>query len=231
MNLLAIETSSEFCSVAAARGDAMFQRHEPAGQRHGELVIPMIDAVLAEAGLALADLDGIAYGAGPGAFTGLRIACGVTQGLALARGLPVVGIVTLAAVAEEAAAAVRGDRECAVVACIDARMREVYHAAYRRTGAGWRELLAPGLHAPDAVPLADGGGWTGAGSGFAAYGDALGRRHAGRLAAIRPEIAPTARAVLRLAAAEFAGGRGADAAEAVPVYLRDKVALKTSERA
>jgi tRNA threonylcarbamoyladenosine biosynthesis protein TsaB len=231
MNLLAIETSSEFCSVAAARGDATFQRHEAAGQRHGELVIPMIDAVLAEAGLALSDLDGIAYGAGPGAFTGLRIACGVTQGLALARGLPVVGIVTLAAVAEEAAAGVRSDQECAVVACIDARMRAVYHAAYRRTGARWREVLAPGLHAPDAVPLPDGEGWTGAGSGFAAYREALERRHGGRLAAIRPELVPTARAVLRLAAAEFAAGRGADAAEAVPVYLRDKVALKTSERA
>src|SRR3954471_14014515 len=137
MNLLAIETSSDFCSVAAARGGAVFSRHEPAGQRHGELVIPMIDAVLAEAGLDLADIEGIAYGAGPGAFTGLRIACGVTQGLALARGLPVVGVGTLLALAEEGAGAA-GD--AAIVACIDARMREVYHAAYRRTLGRWREI-------------------------------------------------------------------------------------------
>ena len=228
MNLLAIETSADFCSVAAARGDAAFSRHERAGQRHGELAIPMIDAVLAEAGLALADLDGIAYGAGPGAFTGLRIACGVTQGLALARGLPVVGVGTLLALAEEAA----GDAaEAAVVACIDARMREVYHAAYRRARGEWREIAAPGLHRPDAVPLPHGEGWAGAGSGFGAYREALERRHAGRLGDIRPDVAPTARAVLRLAAREFAAGRGADAATAVPVYLRDKVALKTSERA
>jgi len=228
MNLLAIETSAEHCSVAAARGDAVFFRHEPAGQRHGELALPMIDAVLAEAGLALADLDGIAYGAGPGAFTGLRIACGVTQGLALALGLPVVGVGTLLALSEEAA----GDaRAASVVACIDARMREVYHAAYRRTHGRWHEIVAPGLRRPEDVPLADGEDWTGCGSGFAAYREALERRHAGRLAAIRPDIAPTARAVLRLAAPEFAAGRGADAATAVPVYLRDKVALKTSERA
>jgi tRNA threonylcarbamoyladenosine biosynthesis protein TsaB len=224
MNLLAIETSSEFCSVAAARGDAVFARHEPAGQRHGELVIPMIDAVLAEAGLALEALDGIAYGAGPGAFTGLRIACGVTQGLALARGLPVVGVGTLLALSEEAG----GE---AVIACIDARMREVYHAAYRRAGGRWREVSPPGLHRPDAVPAVEGGGWTGAGSGFAAHRDALAARHAGALAAVGPDIAPTARAVLALAAPEFAAGRGADAATAVPVYLRDKVAFKTSERA
>jgi tRNA threonylcarbamoyladenosine biosynthesis protein TsaB len=228
MNLLAIETSSEFCSVAASRGDAVFARHEPAGQRHGELVLPMIDAALADAGLALQDLDGIAYGAGPGAFTGLRIACGVTQGLALARALPVVGVGTLLALAEEGAGAA-GD--AAIVACIDARMREVYHAAYRRTRGAWREVLPPGLHAPGAVPAVDGEGWIGCGSGFAAYRELLAERHGSRLAAVRPEVAPTARALLRIARGEFAAGNGADAATAVPVYLRDKVALKTSERA
>src|SRR4051794_4851566 len=194
MNLLAIETSSEFCSVAAARGDAVFARHEPAGQRHGELVLPMIDAVLGEAGLALADLDGIAYGAGPGAFTGLRIACGVTQGLALARSVPVVGVGTLMALSEEAAGE---DGDAAMVACIDARMREVYHAAYRRTLGRWREIVAPGLLRPESVPPAEGEDWTGCGSGFAAYREALAARHADRLAAIRPDVTPTARAVLR----------------------------------
>jgi tRNA threonylcarbamoyladenosine biosynthesis protein TsaB len=228
MNLLAIETSADFCSVAAARGERVFARHEPAEQRHGELVLPMIDAVLAEAGLAIADLEGIAYGAGPGAFTGLRIACGVTQGLALARAIPVVGVGTLMALSEEAAGE-GGD--AAVIACIDARMREVYHAAYRRTLGRWREIVAPGLRPPEAVPVPEGEGWIGSGSGFGAYRDALAGRHANRLAAMRPEVTPTARAVLRLAAPEFAAGRGADAATAVPVYLRDKVALKTSERA
>lgn len=228
MNLLAIETSSDFCSVAAARGDAVSARHEPAGQRHGELVLPMIDAVLADAGLALADLDGIAYGAGPGAFTGLRIACGVTQGLALARGLPVIGVGTLLALAQETAGE---EGDAAIVACIDARMSEVYHAAYRRTRGAWHEILPPGLHRPDQVPAADGDGWTGCGSGFAAYRDALAGRHGSRLVAVRTDVSPTARAVLRLARRRLADGDGADAASAVPVYLRDKVALKTSERA
>jgi tRNA threonylcarbamoyladenosine biosynthesis protein TsaB len=228
MNLLAIETSSDFCSVAAGRGGAVFSRHEAAGQRHGELVIPMIDAVLAEAGLALEDLAGIAYGAGPGSFTGLRIACGVTQGLALARGLPVIGVGTLLVIAEQAAEEAAGER---VIACIDARMGEVYHAAYAREHGRWREVLSPGLYRPGDVPAVAGGGWIGCGSGFAAHREALAARHADRLAAIRDGVAPTARAVLALAAPEFAAGKGADAATAVPVYLRDKVALKTSERA
>jgi tRNA threonylcarbamoyladenosine biosynthesis protein TsaB len=224
MNLLAIETSSDFCSVAARRGGAMFSRHEPAGQRHGERVIPMIDAVLAEAGLALADVEGIAYGAGPGSFTGLRIACGVTQGLALARGIPVVGIVTLLALAAEAG-------QNRVVACIDARMGEVYHAAYRRAGGRWQEIVAPALCKPEDVPVAGGGGWLGCGSGFAAHRERLVSRYGSALAAVRPDLVPTARAVLELAVPVFEAGQGGDAASATPLYVRDKVALKTSERA
>ena len=228
MNLLAIETSSDFCSVAARRGDAVFFRHVPADQQHGELVLPMIDAVMAEAGLALADLQGIAYGAGPGAFTGLRIACGVTQGLALARGLPVVGVGTLLALAADGGRETGSDR---VVACIDARMSEVYHAAYRRTGDRWSEQVAPALAKPGEVPVPPGADWLGCGSGFAAYGGRLAALLGPALVAVRADLRPSARAVLELAWPEFAAGKGADAATAVPVYLRDKVALKTSERA
>jgi tRNA threonylcarbamoyladenosine biosynthesis protein TsaB len=227
MNLLAIDTSMDFCSVAASRGGRIFSRHEQAAQRQAEMILGMVEAVLAEARLALADIGGIAYGAGPGSFTGLRIACGVTQGLALARGIGVIGVGTLLALAEEAA----GELSCEkVIACLDAHMGEVYHAAYRKEASGWQEILAPGVYKPEAAPSVSGGGWIGCGSGFAVHGARLASRYEAQLSAVRPEFAPTARSVLRLAAPRFAAGEAMDAAAAVPVYLRDKVALKTSER-
>ena len=227
MNLLAIDTSTDFCSVAASRGEALFSRHEPAGQRQAERILDMIDQVLIEARLEIAQIQGIAYGAGPGSFTGLRIAAGVTQGLALARGIGVVGVGTLLALVEEAAEEAAHDR---IIACLDAHKGEVYHAAYRRAGAGWEEVSAPGLYEPDAVPLASGRDWLGCGDGFAAYRARLGARLGESVSSIRPDTAPTARAVLKLAVPRFAAGEARDAAAAVPVYLRDKVALKTSER-
>jgi len=223
MNLLAIDTSTDFCSVAASRGESLFSRHEPAGQRQAEMILGMVDAVLAEAGLEIAQIEGIAYGAGPGSFTGLRIAAGVTQGLALARRIGVVGVGTLLAIAEEAA----GER---IISCLDAHMGEVYHAAYRRAGARWEEVSAPGLYKPEAVPVVPGADWTGCGDGFAAYRERLAARLGGCVSAVRSGTGPTARAVLRLALPRFAAGEAMDAAQAVPVYLRDKVALKTSER-
>jgi len=227
MNLLAIDTSTDFCSVAASRGEALFSRHARAGQRQAETILGTVDEVLAEAGLELAQIDGIAYGEGPGSFTGLRIAAGVTQGLALARGIGVIGVGSLLALSEEAVSDAPGGR---VIACLDAHRGEVYHAAYRRVGAGWEEVSAPGLYRPEAVPLAPGKDWTGCGDGFAAYRERLAARLGERVSAIRPEAVPSARAVLKLAMPRFAAGEAKDAATAVPVYLRDKVALKTSER-
>jgi len=227
MNLLAIDTSTDFCSVAASRGEALYSRHERAGQRQAETILGMVNEVLAEARIELAQIQGIAYGAGPGSFTGLRIAAGVTQGLALARGIGVIGVGSLLALSEEAGKDGAGGR---MIACLDAHMGEVYHAAYRRAGAGWEEVSAPGLYRPEAVPVAPGQDWTGCGDGFAAYRERLAARLGECVAAIRPEATPSARAVLKLAIPRFAAGEAKDAATAVPVYLRDKVALKTSER-
>ncbi len=227
MNLLAIDTSTDFCSVAASRGSALFSRHERAGQRQAETVLGMVNEVLIEARIELAQIQGIAYCAGPGSFTGLRIAAGVTQGLALARGIGVIGVGSLLALSEEAGKGAAGGR---MIACLDAHMGEVYHAAYRRAGAGWEEVSAPGLYRPEAVPVAPGQDWTGCGDGFAAYRERLAARLGECVAAIRPEATPSARAVLKLAIPRFAAGEAKDAATAVPVYLRDKVALKTSER-
>jgi tRNA threonylcarbamoyladenosine biosynthesis protein TsaB len=234
MNLLAIETSTEFCSLAVSRGDRVQTRHFAAAQSHGEWVLESARELIAQSGLRLPDLDGIAFGQGPGSFTGLRIACGVTQGLALALSIPVKGIGTLCALAEESGR----DK---VVACLDARMGEVYHAAYRRmpssgtTGGehwqAWQEVLPPGLYKPQSVPLVEGEGWTGSGSGFAAHGATLAAVYGGRIAETQPELSPTARAVLAMARPYFEAGEGMDAAMALPVYLRDKVALTSRERA
>ncbi|MSQ52398.1 MAG: tRNA (adenosine(37)-N6)-threonylcarbamoyltransferase complex dimerization subunit type 1 TsaB [Betaproteobacteria bacterium] len=223
MNLIAIETSTSYCSLAVCAGDRVFSRHVLAEQRHAEILLDELDGLLREAGLRLADVEGIAYGEGPGAFTGLRIACGVTQGLALSRNLPVVGVGTLLAVAEEAG-------ESRIIVCIDARMSEVYHAAYRKSGDAWLEVCVPGLCAPGALPLVEGDTWIGCGSGFQAYADLLATRLGQQLTATRPDISPTAEAILRLARPRFARGEGKPAAMALPIYLRDKVALKSSER-
>jgi tRNA threonylcarbamoyladenosine biosynthesis protein TsaB len=223
MNLLAIDTSTDSCSVAASRGRDLFSRREPALQRQAERVLGMVEEILAEARLDLAQIEGIAYGEGPGSFTGLRIATGVTQGLALARGIGVVGVGSLLALAEEAA----GER---IIACLDAHMGEVYHAAYRKAGAGWEEISAPGLYKPEAVPVPSGKDWMGCGDAFAAHRDRLAARVGDHVSVVRSDVGPTARAVLKLAIPRFAAGEAKDAATAVPVYLRDKVALKTSER-
>ena len=223
MNLLAIETSTEFLSLAAMRGGEVLTRHVAAGQRHAELVLDAVSELLLHARLRLEDLHGIAYGEGPGSFTGLRIACGVVQGLAMARGLEVLGVSTLLAMAEEAGA----ER---TLACLDARMGEVYHAAYRRAGGAWEVERAPGLCRPQEIPVPEGREWTGCGSGFAAFGALLRGRLGNALRDVRPDIAPTAAAVLRLALPRFERGEGRAPESAIPVYLRDRVALKTSER-
>jgi tRNA threonylcarbamoyladenosine biosynthesis protein TsaB len=223
MNVLAIDTATEMLSLAVSVDGVVHERSQHVGQRHAEMVLGEIDALLARAGIALGDVHGIAYGAGPGSFTGLRIACGIVQGLAAARGLPVLGIGTLAAIAEAAG-------EQRVIACLDARMGEVYHAALERRDGRLIEVISPALNRPNEVPTPPGEGWIGCGAGFAAYGDALRARYGKTLAGVRPEVFPSAAAIARLAAPRFAAGEGVDAALAAPIYLRDRVALKTAER-
>jgi tRNA threonylcarbamoyladenosine biosynthesis protein TsaB len=223
MNILGIETATDWLSVAVSAAGAVHERSRPAGHRHAELILGEIDALLIRAGIGVAGLHAIAFGAGPGSFTGLRIACGVAQGLAAARRLPLLGVGTLAALAAGAGAP-------RVVACLDARMGEVYHAAYEQRQDGLHEVIPPGLHRPGEVPLPRSEGWIGCGTGFGAHGSALAARYGGRLAAIRPDVFPSAAAVVRLAAPRFAAGEGDDPAAAAPVYLRDRVALRTDER-
>jgi tRNA threonylcarbamoyladenosine biosynthesis protein TsaB len=223
VNILALETSTEYCSVALWQDGAIVDRCERVGQKHSELLMEMLDALLKDAGLRIKDIEGIAFGAGPGSFTGVRIACGVAQGLALGAALPVVGVCTLQALAQASGY----DK---VIAALDARMAEVYHAAYAKRAGVWVTVSEPSLCLPQDAPLFAGDGWFGVGSGFSAHGAALGERYAGQLAGSDVLAVPQARAIVQIATAMFAAGQGMDAAQAMPLYLRDKVALKTCER-
>jgi len=223
MNLLALDASTSLCSVALVRDGIYSVREADAGQQHSALLIGMIDELLRKDESALADLQGIAFGAGPGSFTGLRIACGIVQGLAAAADLPVLGVDTLQAMAQQLDA----DE---VICCIDARMSEVYCAAYRRRGALWETVLPPGVYPPAAVPLPPAGRWTACGNGFGVYGEALMGRYADRLAAVRADVLPHAREIAVLAVPGFRQGLGQAAEFAIPAYIRDKVALRSDER-
>lgn len=224
MRLLALDTSTEYLSLALHLDGRVLTRELHAGQTHSQRILPLLRELLDEAGLAMTDLDGIAFGAGPGSFTGLRIGCGVAQGLAFGAGLPVVGICTLLALAEASGA----DQ---IIACLDARMGEVYHAVYRRQGDAWQEVIAPGLYKPEAVPALEGAGWVGIGSGWASYADILQAAYPAQVSSTQPDRYPRAQEIVALALPVFAAGEGRPAAEAAPLYIRNKVALKTSERA
>ncbi len=223
LNILSLETSSEWCSAALWLDGHVLAREEHAVQRHSELILPMIDALLGEAGIALANCDAIAFGAGPGSFTGLRIACGVAQGLGFAAGLPLAGVGTLLALAQASGA----ER---VVSCLDARMGEVYSAAFERRNGQWWTAHAPQLCAPAVVPPVDGAGWVGAGSGFAVHGLTLAARYAGHLIGVRPELHPHAQDIAALGADMVRAGLALPAEQAHPVYLRDRVAFTVDER-
>lgn len=218
MKLLALDTATERCSVALRMDGYVIERVSEQPRGHADLILPMVESVLSEANLKLADLDGIAYGRGPGAFTGVRIAVGVVQGLAFGANLKTVGVSNLAAVAQQVARP--GDR---VLVCMDARMEQVYWSSFaREQGSSLVTSLAPErVDAPDAV--ADGDYTILAGTGFKAYPRLLSRLATG--ARIVHEAAlPRASDIAVLAEAEFHAGRGKPAIEAEPVYVRDQVA-------
>lgn len=228
MRLLAIDTTCRTCSVALAVDGAIHCLETGAGAAQAARALPMAGELLASAGLAVRDLDAVAFAAGPGAFTGVRIACGVAQGIAFAADLPVVPVGSLAALALEAG-------EGWVLACLDARMGELYHATFRVGGDGACEPLdPPGVCAPGRLPLPApvDGGWLGAGDAFEVHADALRERLAGAgLRAVAAECRPHARAVARLGLRTLAAGGALAPEAAAPLYVRDKVALDVREQA
>ena len=225
-NIIAIETATEACSAALSVDGRVVERSEIAPRRHAELILPMIESLLVEAGISRAQLDGIAVGRGPGAFTGVRLAIAVAQGLALALDIPIVPVSSLAALAQDAP-----DAGASILAVIDARMGEVYTGMFRRGEGGLVEAIGEEtVGKADELILLQSTQWCVVGSGWDAYRDAL----AARLPA-PPVFAdgarfPQARAVARLAAPQFAAGLGVPPEQALPVYLRDKVALTLAEQ-
>jgi len=220
MKLLAIDTTEDACSAALLLDAGVRERFELAPRRHSELILPMMDGLLNEAGLALGDLDALAFARGPGAFTGLRIAASVIQGAAFAAGLPVVPVSSLQALAQ---GLLREHGHGAVLAAFDARMGEVYWGCYRVDGDIMRAVADDRVGPPGAVAVAPGGAWVGAGSGWLAQGPVLAKMlEAG--AAVHGDAMVHARDVATLAASAFATGAAVAAEQAVPVYLRNEVA-------
>ena len=219
MNLLAFDTSTDTLFIALQRGTALWQHQAAGGANSSAILLPSIQQGLQALGLQFADLDAIVFGRGPGSFTGLRTACAIAQGLALGAGKPLLPVDTLLAVAEEA----REQHGLAdVMAVLDARMSEVYHAGYRWAEGLWHATHALGLCAPEALQVPE--GLSVVGNAQAAYAERLAPQATHRVAL------PTATALLRLAPRLMADGHLVDASYALPLYIRDKVALTTAER-
>ncbi len=220
--ILAIETSTELASAALLHAGRCLAFESSGVQTHSSSILPMVQRLLAEAGIALTQCDAVAFGCGPGSFTGVRTACGVAQGLAFGADLPVLPVVTLEAMAEACRAACGADD---VLALLDARMDEVYWAQYRYR-AGWQEVHAPTLSAPARLVLA--AATTPCGNGLALCAARLAEFPLAAKA--QPHIMPHARDVAQLGQRALARGQGLTAAEAQPLYLRNQVALTTAER-
>ena len=218
MKILALETATDPGSVALWLDGRVVARDCPAELSNSASLLPVAQALLEAEGLGFSVLDGIAFGMGPGSFTGLRVSCGVAQGLAVARDLPLLGVGTLDAMALAAG----GGR---VIVALDARMGEVYHGLFV-DGILQGEI---GVCPPESVPLPASSGWLACGNGLSAY-PALRERLAGLVAEWKPEILPHAEFVARLAAPRMERGERIDPADAAPLYVRDKVAKTVAER-
>lgn len=233
MKLLALETATEACSVALYLDGKILERHAIAPRKHAELTLPWIAELLAEAGIARSQLDAIACGCGPGAFTGVRLAVALVQGLGLALERPVLGISTLQALALPVMQALdaRSDVQTGVIAALDARMDEVYLACHQRDAQGhWQRIGEETVIAPEAVNCPDQPCWIGIGTGFAAREGVLVQRLGSRLRQYDAAALPHAADIARLAVEAFQRGQALAPEDLQPAYLRNKVALTLREQ-
>jgi tRNA threonylcarbamoyladenosine biosynthesis protein TsaB len=227
--LLAFDTSTDLMSIALGTPSGSVVRESEGGALASARLVPDVMALLAEAGVALGDVDAIAFGAGPGAFTGLRTACSVAQGLALGAGKPVVPVDSLMLVADDARAQLGDAAPATLWVAMDARMGQAYAAPYRWEEDRWTALEAPALFDPAALAAR----WqvelprAVAGSALSAFGSALGLP--GGMTTV-PAARSRVQALLRVARMQWKAGAAVDAALALPVYVRDKVAQTTAER-
>jgi tRNA threonylcarbamoyladenosine biosynthesis protein TsaB len=220
--ILAIETATSACSAALIVDGDIRERYALAPRQHATLILPMIESLLVEAGVTVAQLDAIAFGRGPGSFTGVRIAASIVQGIAFAAERPVVPVSTLAALA------LGGQRETGqarVLAALDARKHEVYWGSYRHTQQGSFELQGEErVCAPADITAPADGDWVGVGSGWDSYGPALLQQLGDRVVRVLPDLEPRAADVARLSLDAFIQGRVVAPQQAIPVYLRNNVA-------
>lgn len=224
MNILALDTSTQACSAALSITGVIHERFELAPRRHAQLILPMLDSLLGEVGFTLANIDAIAFGCGPGSFTGLRIAAGIAQGIAFGANLPVVPVSSLAALAQGAHRKTGASR---VLAALDARMGEVYWGAYECDARGIMMLQGnAGVYLPAQVSAPTGCGWLGVGSGWDTYGADLLARLSASISGYQIDYYPHARDIAFLGEELFRQGANVNAAAALPVYLRNEVAWK-----
>ncbi len=231
MKLLAVETSTEACSAALYIDGIVTERFELTPKEHTKLILPMIDSLMSDAGLKPQQLDALAFSCGPGSFTGVRIATGVIQGIAFGADLPVVPVSTLAAIAQDFFDThPEGTTSDVAFTAMDARMGEIFWGVYQRDEQGYVELIgkeavtpAVDVEFPDRIGV-------GVGSGWSVYKQELMLRLAGRVSYCETDKLPRASAIARLGARGFEQGRAVAVEQAMPVYLRDKVAKKESER-
>ncbi len=219
MKILAIETATEACSAALDIDDNCIHRFKVSPRRHTELILPMIDDLLREADLQPSDLDAIAFGQGPGAFTGVRIAIGVIQGLAFAHNIPVIPVSTLAALAQQFA-----KQHTYVAAAIDARMQEIYWGLYKKNDLGLMERITEEkVCSPTDITSPTEGNWFGVGSGWNTYSEELQSRFNGNLSGFKGDVFPRAEDIIELAKPVYLDGKTLSAEKAMPVYLRNNV--------
>lgn len=227
MKLLAVDTSTEACSTALYINGTITERYELAPREHTRLILPMIDSLLAEADIEAQELDALAFGRGPGSFTGVRIATGVTQGIAFAANLPIVPISTLAAIAQDCIA--KTEHNC-IFTAVDARMNEIYWAIYRRNPENIAELSGQESVGPvvniDCLGLKG----FGIGSGWKIHETELKAQLADYVIDYNADYLPKASVIARLGVHGFNNNQAVPVEQAMPVYLRDKVAKKESER-
>ena len=225
MNLLSVDTSTESCSAALLSHGELTERYEVAPQQHARLILPMIDQLMGDAGLAPAQLDAVIFGQGPGSFTGVRIATALAQGVAMSVDCPVVGVSSLAALAQ---GLYRTTQQRRCLALIDARMNQVYAGAYVIDDQGVARLEGDeAVLDPQQVSVPDDTGWLGCGSGYQAYQAVF---STAGLQGHTDVMFPSARDIMVLGQVDFERGLGVDPADARPVYLRDNVALTEAER-
>lgn len=227
MKLLAIDTSTEACSAALSIDGQVIHRHKIAPRQHADLILGMCDELLKEADIKLNSLDAMAFGRGPGAFTGVRIATGVVQGIAFAHQLPVVPISSLAAIAFSAWLEKSATN---VMTAIDARMGEVYWACYECSEQGVKEIVKEQVCLPENIVLPENGSWSGLGSGWDTYEQELSNTVGSLVSDVDGGVFPHAQTIVKLAEISYLQGDFLTASQAIPVYLRDNVAKKKAQQ-